>query len=215
MNLDKLPGSPSWLLWWALSAADTGEESSAAGFVAGLALGNNLATRFLIVPMSSKQHPGLLARAREERESRGLSIGQMGDVLGLQSSATSAGAVQGFEAGQEVRNGAVVRIYEFLRRGRQAQEWLKLPKFTADTSSPGMLIIHHNDYPRFVGVAVRDVQHKEQWRFQRAGMPVYELDPRSGWRQLIVSFVDHVAQDFDFEDSIEEAIRLIEGRQSK
>jgi hypothetical protein len=160
--------------------------------------------------MSSKQHPGLLARAREERESRGLDVAQMGDVLGLPQSAVAAGAVQGYEAGIDVRNGAVVRIYEALRRARQARQWLGLPKYTVDRSDPDQLVIHHNDYPRFIAVAVQVDQHKEQWRFTKAGMPVFELQSPAGWRQLIVSYVDHVAQGYDDEDNIEEAIRFIE-----
>lgn len=182
------------------------------GFVVGRALGNNWGLSSIRNSMSSKNNPGLLARAREERESRDLSIRQMGEVLGLTGMAVEAGAVQGYEAGQEVRNGAVVRIYESLRRARQAQQWLGLPKYTLDASDPEMLVIHHNAFPRFVGIAVKAAQHKEQWRFAKAGMPVYELDPSSGWRQLIVSFVDHVPVDCDPEDAIEEAVRLAEGK---
>jgi transcriptional regulator with XRE-family HTH domain len=181
-----------------------------AGFVVRLALGNNRGSSIPEFSMSSIQKPGLLARAREERESRGLDVAQMGDVLGLTRTAVEAGAVQGYEAGQDVRNGAIVRIYETLRRARQAKQWLGLPKFTVDKSDPVQLIIHHNDYPRFCGVAVRDQQHKEQWRFKKAGMPVFDLKSQLGWRQLIVSYVDHVAEGFDPEDAIEEAIRLIE-----
>lgn len=181
-----------------------------AGFVVRRALGNNRGSSIPEISMSSKQHPGLLARAREERESRGLDVAQMGDVLGLSQSAVAAGAVQGYEAGIDVRNGAIVRIYEALRRARQAKQWLGLPKYTVDRSDPDQLVIHHNDYPRFCAVAVRVEQHKEQWRFKKAGMPVFEMQSRAGWRQLIVSYVDHVAQGYDDEDNIEEAIRFIE-----
>lgn len=153
---------------------------------------------------------GLLPRAREEREERGLTYSQMAEVLGLGEHQVESGAVKGYETGMPVHNGSVVRIYQELQRARlQAQTWLKVPRFTI-TRDAGSLVLHHNDWPRFVCKAVPESLHKEQWRFAKASMPVYELRPETGLSQAIFSFIDHVPAGFDAEEVLEEAVVAIE-----
>ena len=153
---------------------------------------------------------GLLPRAREEREERGLTYSQMAEVLGLGEHQVESGAIKGYESGMPVRNGSVARIYQELQRARlQSQTWLKIPRFTL-TRESGSVVLHHNDWPRFVAKAVPEALHKEQWRFAKAGMPVYELRPETGLSQAIFSFVDHVPAGFDAEEVLEEAVVAIE-----
>ena len=52
--------------------------------------------------------------------------------------------------------------------------------------------------------------HAEQWRFRKSEMPILLLDEKTGFKQLVVSFVDHVPMDYDFEDVLEEAVRVLE-----
>jgi len=153
---------------------------------------------------------GQLARAREERESRGLSYSQMAEVLGLGEHQVESGAIKGYESGIPARNGAVVRIYEGLQRARlQASTWLQVPRFTIARDGDAV-VLHHNDWPRFVAKAVPEKLHKEQWRFAKAGMPVYELRAQTGLAQVIFSFIDHVPEDVDAEEVLEEAVVAIE-----
>ncbi len=154
---------------------------------------------------------GQLPRAREEREARGLTYAQMGQVLGLGEHQIEAGAVQGYESGMPARNGSVVRIYQGLQRARlQGCVWLGLPRFTIARDGQAV-VLHHNEWPRFVAKAVPEKLHKEQWRFARAGMPVYELRPSTGLAQMIFSYLDHVPEGVDVEDVLEEAIAALEG----
>lgn len=147
----------------------------------------------------------VLPRAREEREKRGLTYAQMGEVLGLTEHQVESGAVQGYEAGMPARNGAVVRIYQGLQRSRLgAQTWLQIPRWTLARAGAAV-VVHHNEFPRFIGKAVPEVQHKEQWRFAKAGMAVRALSPGAGLAQLIVSFVDHVPQGVDVDALLDAA----------
>ena len=157
-----------------------------------------------------KKPLGLLPRAREEREERGLTYSQMAEVLGLGEHQVESGAIKGYESGMPVSNGSVVRIYQELQRARlQSQTWLKVPRFTLARDADSV-VLHHNDWPRFVAKAVPEALHKEQWRFAKAGMPVYELRPETGLSQAIFSFIDHVPADFDAEEVLEEAVVAIE-----
>lgn len=153
---------------------------------------------------------GLLPRAREEREARELTYEQMGEILGLSEHQIESGAVQGYEAGMPVRNGSVVRIYQGLQRARlQAGTWLALPRFSV-VRDGRCVVLHHNEWPRFVSKAVPEKLHKEQWRFAKAAMPVYELRPETGLAQMIFSFIDHVPEGVDAEDVMEEAVATLE-----
>ena len=157
-----------------------------------------------------KKPLGLLPRAREEREERGLTYSQMAEVLGLGEHQVESGAIKGYESGMPVSNGSVVRIYQELQRARlQSQTWLKVPRFTLARDADSV-VLHHNDWPRFVAKAVPEALHKEQWRFAKAGMPVYELRLETGLSQAIFSFIDHVPADFDAEEVLEEAVVAIE-----
>lgn len=169
---------------WVASAASRVFRDKSAGAQAQWIAGVDVAAH--------EKGAGLLPRAREEREKRGLTFEQMGEVLGLTDQQVQSGTVQGYEAGMPVRNGSVVRLYQGLQRARlQGSVWLGLPRFTVmrDGSS---VVIHHNEFPRFVAKAVPEAQHKEQWRFAKAGMPVWKLRPETCLAQMIVSFVDHV-----------------------
>ncbi|OYU44195.1 MAG: hypothetical protein CFE44_14275 [Burkholderiales bacterium PBB4] len=121
-----------------------------------------------------------------------------------------SGAIKGYETGMPVRNGSVVRIYQELQRARlQAVTWLKFPRFTIARDGEAV-VLHHNDWPRFVAKAVPEAMHKEQWRFAKASMPVYQLRPESGLAQVIFSFIDHVPSGIDAEEMLEEAVVAIE-----
>ena len=134
----------------------------------------------------------------------------MGEILGLAEFQVEAGAVQGYEAGMPARNGSVVRIYQGLQRGRlQACSWLKLPRFSIARDGADV-VLHHNEWPRFVAKGVPEKLHKEQWRFAKSGMPVYELRPETGLSQMIFSFIDHVPSDVDVEGVLEEAVAELE-----
>lgn len=153
---------------------------------------------------------GLLPRAREEREERGLTYSQMAEVLGLGEHSVESGAIKGYETGMPVRNGSVVRIYQELQRARlQAVTWLKFPRYTIAWDGEAV-VLHHNEWPRFVAKAVPAALHKEQWRFAKAAMPVYQLRPETGMSQAIFSFVDHVPDGIDAEDALEDAVLAIE-----
>ena len=41
-------------------------------------------------------------------------------------------------------------------------------------------------------------------------MPVLILDEKTGYKQLVISFVDHVPLDYEIEDLLEEAVRVLE-----
>lgn len=158
--------------------------------------------------------PGFL-KAREEREERDLNVAQMGEILGMSASMIDAGVVQGYEKGMPVNSGAVRRIYESLQRGRlQASTWLAVGRWSISEpcKEDASWVIHHNEWPRFVGKAVKEELHKEQWRFSRAGMPVFELSNQTGFRQIVFSFIDHVPSDFDAEDVLTEAVLQLERR---
>jgi hypothetical protein len=134
----------------------------------------------------------------------------MAEVLGLGEHQVESGAIKGYESGIPARNGAVVRIYEGLQRARlQASTWLEVPRFTIARVGDAV-VLYHNDWPRFVAKAVPEKIHKQQWRFARAGMPVYELRPEIGLSQVIFSFIDHVPGGFDAEGVLEEAVVAIE-----
>jgi hypothetical protein len=134
----------------------------------------------------------------------------MAEVLGLGEHAVESGALKGYETGMPVRNGSVVRIYQALQRARlQSMTWLKFPRFTIARDGDSV-VLHHNDWPRFVAKAVPTALHKEQWRFAKAGMPVYELRADTGLTQAIFSFIDHVPTGFDAEEVLEEAVVAIE-----
>jgi len=163
--------------------------------------------------VTENRAPGFL-KAREEREERGLSTAQMGEILGVPSSMIESGVIQGYEKGMPVNSGAVRRIYEGLQRGRlQVSTWLGVGSWSISAQDEdGTWIIHHNDWPRFLGKTIKEELHKEQWRFARAGMPVFEMGAATGFRQIVFSFIDHVPSDFDAEDVLTEAVLQLERR---
>jgi hypothetical protein len=153
---------------------------------------------------------GLLPRAREEREKRGLTYEQMGEVLGLSEQQVQSGAVQGYESGMPVRNGSVVRIYQELQRARlQACTWLGVPRFTLMRDGDS-IVVHHNEFPRFIAKAMRGAMHKEQWRFAKAGMPVIPLRPETSLSQMVVSYIDHVPPGVPVGDVMTDAVLELE-----
>ena len=185
-----------------------------AGAAAGLfghKLAGHQAQRSIgVLVAETEKSLGLLPRAREEREERGLTYSQMAEVLGLGEHMVESGAIKGYETGMPVRNGSVLRIYQELQRARlQAVTWLKFPRFTIARDGEAVLL-HHNEWPRFVAKAVPEALHKEQWRFSKASMPVYQLRPETGLAQAIFSFIDHVPTGIDAEEVLEEAVVAIE-----
>ncbi len=144
---------------------------------------------------------------RDEREARGLTASQMVDVLGLEG-AHAEQILKDFESGFRQPKSAVLRIYETLNRQRWGASTL-LGLSTWSISQDGQ-IVHHNDWPRFVGVAIPETEHPHQWQFKKANMPAFELDKRTGFGQVVFSLIDHVPADLDIEDLFAEAVRLIE-----
>jgi transcriptional regulator with XRE-family HTH domain len=144
---------------------------------------------------------------REERETRGLTISQMSEVLGLEG-AHAHQIVIDFESGFRKPKGSALRVYELLNRQRWASEHL----LGVDpwTISEDGRTIHHNGWPRFVGVAMEDAQHPHQWQFKKAGMPAFDLIGAGSYQQIVFSMVDHVPEGLDVEDLFTEAVRLIE-----
>ena len=135
--------------------------------------------------------------ALDERETRGLSKAQMVDVLGIEG-AHAEQILSDFETGFRQIKGPTLRLYQGLNRARwSAGKLLGLPKWTVDRNAPGGPTIHHNDWPRFVAKAFAAEMHPEQWQFTKAAMPTVALDARTGFRQLVVAFVDHTPFDFD------------------
>ena len=146
--------------------------------------------------------------ALDERETRGLSQAQMADVLGLEGP-TAEQIVLDLETGFRKPKGSTLRIYESLNRGRWAgSHLLEMPAWSVDVNGPP--VIHHNEWPRFVGRAIEPELHPQQWQFKKAGMPAFALDERTGFRQLVVAWIDHVPEDFDAEDILTEGVRRLE-----
>ena len=154
----------------------------------------------------TKVNIGVAIRAREDLE---LTPAQMGEILGL-NPVSAVSAVLNYEASREVGNGSALRVYESLFRCREeASRWLGVPRWTVG-AGPRPNLIHHNEWPRFVAVAFETDLHAEQWRFRKSEMPILLLDEKTGFKQLVVSFVDHVPMDYEFEDVLEEAVRVLE-----
>lgn len=151
--------------------------------------------------------------ALDEREKRGLTKIQMAEVLGIEGPHGEQ-ILSDFESGFRPVKGPTLRIYESLNRGRWAAcELLEVPSWTVALSGlEGECTIHHNDWPRFVGRAYREELHPQQWRFKKADMPVFVMDERTGYRQLVIAWVDHVPDGIDPEDLLEEALRHLENR---
>lgn len=149
------------------------------------------------------------ALLRDERETRGLTKAQMMDVLGLDG-VHAEQILTDFESGFRQPKAAVLRIYESLNRQRWgASGLLRLPVWSL---SDGGRIVHHNEWPRFVGMAIPEKEHDQQWQFKKAGMPAFVLNGSGGMHQLIFTMVDHLPDDFDAEDLFSEAVRLVEER---
>ncbi len=148
--------------------------------------------------------------ALDERETRGLNKMQMADVLGIEG-AHAEQILSDFETGFRQIKGPTLRLYQGLNRARwSVGKLLGLPKWSVDRDDPGGPTIHHNDWPRFVGKAFAAEIHPEQWQFTKAGMPSFALDARSGFRQLVVAFVDHVPPDFDPASLVADAAQHLE-----
>lgn len=144
---------------------------------------------------------------RDEREARGLTKMQMVDVIGLDGTHAEQ-ILTDFESGFRQPKAAVLRIYEALNRQRWcASGLLGLPAWSI--SEQGR-VIHHNDWPRFVGLAIPDKEHPQQWQFKKAGMPAFVLNGAGGFNQLVFSMIDHVPDDMDIEDLFAEAVRAVE-----
>lgn len=144
---------------------------------------------------------------RDERESRGLTKLQMVDILGLDG-AHAEQILTDFEAGFREPKAAVLRIYESLNRQRWgASTLLGLPAWSL---SDGGRVVHHNDWPRFVGAAIPESEHAQQWQFKKAGMPAFLLNGVAGFNQIIFTMIDHLPAEIDAEDLFAEAVRLVE-----
>lgn len=144
---------------------------------------------------------------RDEREARGLTKLQMVDVLGLDGT-HSEQILTDFESGFRQPKAAALRIYESLNRQRWgASGLLGLPAWSV---SDGGRVVHHNDWPRFVGVAIPEAEHPHQWQFKKAGMPAFVLNGAGGFNQIVFSMIDHLPDDVDGEDLFAEAVRLVE-----
>lgn len=138
----------------------------------------------------------------------------MADVIGIEGPHAEQ-IVTDFETGFRQLHGSPLRVYELLNRGRWAAgELLKVPRWTVWVSGVADAevdcTIHHNEYPRFVGRGFVNDLHPEQWRFKKAEMPCFPMDERTGFRQLVVSFVDHVPFDYEIEDLISEGLLHLE-----
>lgn len=147
------------------------------------------------------------AMLRDEREARGLTKLQMVDVLGLDG-AHAEQILTDFEAGFRQPKSSALRVYESLNRQRWgASHLLALPVWTM---SKDCTVIHHNEWPRFVGRALREETHPQQWQFKKAGIPTFVLNGAGGFHQLVCSLSDHVPDDLDIEELFAEAVRLVE-----
>jgi transcriptional regulator with XRE-family HTH domain len=146
---------------------------------------------------------------RDEREARGLTKMQMIEVLGLDG-AHAEQILTDFESGFRQPKAAVLRIYESLNQQRWgASGLLGIPAWSL---SDGGRLVHHNEWPRFVGMAIPEQEHAQQWQFKKAGMPAFILNGAAGMNQIIFSMIDHLPEDFDAEDLFSEAVRLVEER---
>lgn len=144
---------------------------------------------------------------RDERISRGLTLEQMAECLGLEGE-HAVQILTDFESGFRRPKAAVLRAYESLNRQRwQLTELLNAPEWSVSDAGR---VIHHNEWPRFVGVVVEDQEHPLQWQFKKAGMPAFALNETCGFRQIVFSLIDHIPSDVDVEDVFSEAVRLAE-----
>ena len=159
----------------------------------------------------SQRNPINQAVALDERVSRGLSKTQMAEVFGIEGT-NAEQIITDFETGFRPIKGPALRVYQSLNRARWAgATLLKLPSWTVSVrSDDGVCLIYHNAWPRFVARAFDVELHPEQWQFRKAGMPAFALDPRTGYKQLVASFIDHVPSDFDPQDLLAEAGRRLE-----
>jgi hypothetical protein len=149
--------------------------------------------------------------ALDEREKRDLSKQDMADILGIEGPHREQ-ILTDFEAGFRPIKGPTLRVYEALNRARWgASELLQVPRWSVVAGGPsGECTVHHNDWPRFVGKAFREALHPQQWRFKKAGMPTYEMDERTGYRQLVIALIDHVPEGLDVEDIYVEGLKQLE-----
>jgi transcriptional regulator with XRE-family HTH domain len=146
---------------------------------------------------------------RDEREARGLTKTQMIDVLGLDG-VHAEQILTDFESGFRQPKAAVLRIYESLNRQRWcASGLLGLPAWSL---SDGGRVVHHNEWPRFVGMTIPEQEHAQQWQFRKTEMPAFILNGAGGMNQIIFTMIDHLPDDFDAEDLFSEAVRLVEER---
>jgi len=136
---------------------------------------------------------------------------QMAEILGIEGT-NAEQIVTDFETGFRPVKGPTLRIYESLNRGRWAAETLlKMPRWSVGRlDGDGPHTIHHNEWPRFVGRTWPEDLHPEQWRFKKASMAAFSLDPATGCRQLVLAFIDHIPEGFDPEDLLTEAVRHLE-----
>lgn len=144
---------------------------------------------------------------RDERESRNLTKTQMAEVLGLDVP-NAEQILTDFETGYRQPKGSVLRIYQGLNRQRWAgSHLLSLPSWTLSNDGE---VIHHNDWPRFVGRVVPELTHPNQWQFKKASMPSYELDGSGGFHQIVFVMVDEIPANLDIEDLFFDAVRIVE-----
>ena len=158
----------------------------------------------LNLPMKKTLNQGQIS---QERESLGLSKSQMAEILGLEGDHKEQ-LITDFESGYRPPRGSVLRLYENLNRSRWAAgNLLQIDPWTVSEDGN---IIHHNAWPRFVGRAFKEGLLPNQWQFKKADMPVFVLDARTGFSQLVIAWTDHVPIDFDAEDILSEGVRQIE-----
>ncbi len=146
---------------------------------------------------------------RDERETRGLAKSQMCDVLGLDG-VHAEQILTDFESGFRQPRGSTLRLYESLNGQRWCGEGLL--GLETWTVSVGGDVLHHNAWPRFVGRALREKLHPNQWQFKKSNMPAFELDEKTGYGQVVFSLIDHVPADLDIEDLYAEGVRLLESK---
>lgn len=194
----------AFFITWAIRIDALGLLVQQLGFMLTSLYGLYMSGIALHLRMKKPLNQGQIA---QERESLGLSKSQMADILGLEGDHKEQ-LITDFESGFRPPRGSVLRIYESLNRSR----WAAGNLLQIDTWSLSVdgCTLHHNEWPRFVARAFKEELLPNQWQFKKADMPVFLLDDRTGYRQMVVAWLDHVPADFDAEDVLAEGVRQLE-----
>lgn len=140
-----------------------------------------------------------------------LSHSKMANVLGF-GGANSKDYVADMESGARPISGPVARLLEYLNRGVwDSTSLLRLPRWVhcqdADDARDSHIIMH-TEYPRFIGRCLPLLGDATQEKFVNTGMPILAMDERTGFAQMVFSFIDHPVD--DQEDLLIEALRIKE-----